>query len=410
MEPTNASEIEVIIGCMFTMCYNRVPSLKDYWSAHKSLGNHAVKNAITRDRFLMITSKMYFSAPEKPSNCPKTYYVNDLVECLKKTFQTSRQDSVYQSIDESMTKFKGRSTPKQYMPLKPVKRGIKMWLRCDASTGYTYDFNIYSGKGLEQLEGTLGERVVNKLASTIIEPDVNLCFDRFFTSVKLLDSITYPAVGTIMSNRKNVPKFGNKLQRGEAEFKGTSFVLLCVKWQDTKEVLVMSNCHNNEMEVVTKTLKTEQKIQVPCPKMIKFYREIMGGVDLADQMNGFYEYDRKSDKWWKKTFYRLIMMAAVNAWVIHSEMNRQKMPFKIFLVNLSESLIDQGLENTAVRRSNHRGRQSNSGLVVKHLPIEGTSRRRCVSCSRAKKQTRTKTLCKECELPLCKNCCAPYHS
>lgn len=28
------------------------------------------------------------------------------------------------------------------------------------------------------------------------------------------------------------------------------------------------------------------------PSQIKFYREIMGGVDLAAQMSGPYEYDR----------------------------------------------------------------------------------------------------------------------
>ena len=169
----------------------------------KSLGNRS----ISRDRFGFITSKMYFATPEKPSNSSLTYYLDDLVRCLKANFQKCRQDSSYQSIGESMTNFKGRSTLKQYMPFKLVKRGIKIWLRCNASTGYTYDFNIYSGKEMELSVGTLGERVVNKLASSIIEPDVTLCFDRFFTSVHLVETISFSAVGTVMSNRKNLPVF-----------------------------------------------------------------------------------------------------------------------------------------------------------------------------------------------------------
>ena len=36
------------------------------------------------------------------------------------------------SIDEAMIKFKGRSSLKQYVSLKPIKRGIKAWVRADA--------------------------------------------------------------------------------------------------------------------------------------------------------------------------------------------------------------------------------------------------------------------------------------
>lgn len=143
LKETDKGEVQAVIGCMFIMSYNRLPSVSHYWSTHNSLGNEAIKSAISRDRYKLISSKMYFASPEKPENCSKTYYIDDLVNCLKKTFMRCRQDSSHQSIDESMTKFKGRSSMKQYMPLKPTKRGIKMWLRCDANTGYTYDFNIY---------------------------------------------------------------------------------------------------------------------------------------------------------------------------------------------------------------------------------------------------------------------------
>ena len=40
------------------------------------------------------------------------------------------------AVDEAMIKFTGRSTLKQYMPLKPVKRGIKVWALADSHNGY----------------------------------------------------------------------------------------------------------------------------------------------------------------------------------------------------------------------------------------------------------------------------------
>ena len=51
-----------------------------------------------------------------------------------------------QSIDEAMVKFKGRLKFLQYMPLKPVKRGIKIWCRCDSSNGYLCQIDVYVGK------------------------------------------------------------------------------------------------------------------------------------------------------------------------------------------------------------------------------------------------------------------------
>ncbi|KAJ8949398.1 hypothetical protein NQ318_007496 [Aromia moschata] len=103
-----------------------------------------------------------------------------------------------------MTKFKGRSSLKQYLPLKLIKRGIKVWERCDSLTRYAYDFDIFSGKDstpVYPIDSALGERVVLKLASSIRTPDVTLVFDRFFKSVRLKNTSTFPIVETSVSNR-----------------------------------------------------------------------------------------------------------------------------------------------------------------------------------------------------------------
>jgi hypothetical protein len=39
------------------------------------------------------------------------------------------------SIDEAMIGFSGRLGFKQYVPLKPTKRGIKVWVRADPHNG-----------------------------------------------------------------------------------------------------------------------------------------------------------------------------------------------------------------------------------------------------------------------------------
>ncbi|XP_055376720.1 piggyBac transposable element-derived protein 4-like [Condylostylus longicornis] len=414
VKDTDYGEIMIVLGCTFIMCYNRVPAISDYWSKKKSLQNLAIKEAISRDRFQILMAKMYFAPVEQPSNAPKTYYMDDIVNCCKKTFREMRQDSPFQSIDESMTKFLGRSSMKQYMPLKPIKRGIKIWMRCDSLTGYTYDFNIYSGKETGSLHGTLGERVVNKLMETVTETDVTLCFDRFFTSVHLVNTLPYPALGTCIANRKDLPKITAKLERGEYIFKSNQHGTMAVKWQDTKEVLVLSNCHTNTVGTVKRKMKDGQKLDVPCPDIIKCYRYVMGGVDLADKMVGVYDLDRKSTKWWKKVFFRLIMTCAVNAWIVYSEIHREKKPFKDFLVDLSEQLIANGRKSAAIKRTRKDGRNSKRARLFNnigdHLPILGTMRRRCEGCKRKGKESRTRQMCKACDLAFCKNCFTPCHS
>ena len=48
---TDEGEVMILLGVMFVMCYNRVPNLSDYWSNSSLLGNHFIKNAISRNRF-----------------------------------------------------------------------------------------------------------------------------------------------------------------------------------------------------------------------------------------------------------------------------------------------------------------------------------------------------------------------
>ena len=87
------------------------------------------------------------------------------------------------SIDEAMILFKGRSSLKQYMPLKPVRRGIKVWARAEASSGYVSAFQVYTGKQGDTTETGLGAKVVKSLMKGSHR---HIFFDNYFSSVDLL--------------------------------------------------------------------------------------------------------------------------------------------------------------------------------------------------------------------------------
>jgi hypothetical protein len=92
-----------------------------------------------------------------------------------------------------------------------------------------------------------------------------------------------------------------------------------MKWQDTKEVTVHSNCHTNDVGIANHKLRDGSKVQIPCPEAILFYNEYMGGVDPADYVATFYDHDTKSAKWWKKLFYILLMTSVVIAWILSKD-------------------------------------------------------------------------------------------
>ncbi len=87
-----------------------------------------------------------------------------------------------------MIKFKGRTSLKQYMPKKPIKRGIKAWVRADGYNGYICDFSIYCGKAGD-LGLNLGTRVVTALSESIQHKYYHLYFDTFFTSIRLMETL-----------------------------------------------------------------------------------------------------------------------------------------------------------------------------------------------------------------------------
>lgn len=370
-------------------------------------------------------SKLYFKDPRKPEDASKTYYIDDVIECLKTRFLNAREDSLWQSIGESMAKFKGRSTLKQFQPLKRIKRGIKLWERCDSCTGYVYDMNVYSGaekrpnsggnRGKRKYIPLLGEQVVEKLITTIRNPNVVVAFDRFFTSVNLMNSINYAAVGTCMLNRKNMPRFSKRLKKHEFEFQVNRNGIIAARWYDCKEVIVMSNCHYGRVTTIKRTQKDGKKIDVPCPEMISLYNKVMGGVDLSDQKISLYNFNRKSGRLWKKLFFKLLMAAVVNSWIIYQEHTKKVMPLLNFIVPLAGQLVKDGKAGCLVCRKRTPGRYSKKRKLMKnigdHLPIQCNTRRRCARCSAVyKKEKRTNTICCFCKIALCKDCFAPYHS
>ena len=77
-----------------------------------------------------------------------------------------------------MVLYKGRSTLKQYMPKKPVRQGLKVWMRADSASSYVSQFQVYVAKETSTEKG-LGARVVKDLTKDLVNKHHDIFCDNF---------------------------------------------------------------------------------------------------------------------------------------------------------------------------------------------------------------------------------------
>lgn len=151
------------------------------------------------------------------------------------------------AVDEAVILFKGRSALKQYMPLKPVKRGYKVWCACDFTNGMVYNIDMYTGAvaGRVAEDDGLGSYVVHKLMEPLFGNNYHVYMDNFFSSVSLADKLREKdtfMIGTIRVNRKqwptslrNMKGLSKVLTRGQSKTQDVDGIE-CLVWKDNKAV------------------------------------------------------------------------------------------------------------------------------------------------------------------------------
>ncbi|CAL9702718.1 unnamed protein product [Knipowitschia caucasica] len=175
-------------------------------------------------------------------------------------YLTSRFQTLYEvngtvSVDESMIKFRGRLSFSQYLPMKPTKWGIMVWVMAESSTGYVTNVQVYCGREGKYKKG-LAHRVVMDLARPYYGSYLSIYIDNFYTGVELLE---------------DMKSHGN--------------LTFCI-WQVTKTVMVLSNHYDpTETGTVNRRREGAGQSQVTVPSCLANYQKYMKGVNLLDQMD-----------------------------------------------------------------------------------------------------------------------------
>ena len=186
---TSADEIRAFVGVNIFFGIKHLPETRLYWSKNPVLAVPSVQKIFPRNRFEKI--RQYLHLNNRENNVPrddprhdKLFKVRLLSDSISRSFRDKYLPSKFVSIDEAMVKYKERLGFKQYLPLKPVKRGIKVWVRADATNGFVCELQVYTGKQNNQVEQGLGYRVVSDLVRSLHGKKYHIFCDNFFITTQ----------------------------------------------------------------------------------------------------------------------------------------------------------------------------------------------------------------------------------
>ena len=354
--PTNRPEMTTLLGVLLLMRVVHKPRMTMYWSADNLLATPIFNQVMRRDRFLLLIKLLHFADnrnynPDDPG-CDKLYKVREIINMIRNTCSEVYSPGKYLSMDESLVLFKGRLSFKQYISSKRSRFGIKLYQLCTAN-GILLDFLVYHGNMSTELNemgqhSLLTERIPTILMQKYLNKGHHLFVDNYYTSLglanHLLENGTH-ITGTIRDNRKHFPNELKAVQlgKGEAAYYQSDGIVIA-KFRAHKDkavgkpktVHILSTAHGAEMGNTSKRDRDGNIIQKP--RSIISYNHNMGGIDLMDQQLEGLDVLRKSYKWYKKLFLRLVLQCALSSHKLY-RLQGGKSVFLHFLLKIITQLL-----------------------------------------------------------------------
>ena len=153
-------------------------------------------------------------------------------------------------IDESLMLWKGRLAFKQYIPSKRHRFGIKSFELVDCENQICPRLHRLHRLKIQSVKLHLNLDWVDQLywkwcgliwiKVTIYTSTIGIQVQHFSSSYI---EIRLVHVVTVRKNRKGLPPLTIKLKRGESQYSHTN-ILLALKWQDKREVHMLSTIHS----------------------------------------------------------------------------------------------------------------------------------------------------------------------
>ena len=416
-------ELKTWLGLMITMgVVQKKGRIGEYWSTHWLTQTPAFCETMPKTRFLQILRFIHFVDNQDTSidKTNKMWKIQPVIDYLNKRFRSMYHPRRELSIDETMIKFKGRLSIKQYIKIKPVKWGIKIFTLAEAKTGYVLNLLPYVGKRVDTDVGKTTQTVLD-VGKHHLGKGHWFFTDNYYTSVELMTKLEQQktlSCGTVNSNRVGLPhdmKKTNavvkKLKRGES-LKRMKGRMLAVTWKDTRVVNLLCNIPGCLGDAdVRRRDKNNGGVEVTVsrPRAIEMYNEFMGGVDLSDQRVSTYRRHVKSLTWYLQVFFHLMHLSSVQAYLLHRELHPESKKSQLnILLELTDGLIaGRRFVQKAGRSSAPPPTDVRFNRNLEHAPYKHDTQSKCVVHTR---RVDTVYGCNVCKVRMCPYpCFHRYH-
>ena len=398
---------------------------------------------MTVNRYCFLHSNIRFddanTRQERISNDKFTAF-RDIYECFNAKCSSALQPDEFIALDETLYACRNRMSFKQYNPKKTRKIWYPLQIIEWSKLPIYFLSVVYEGKPENEGEfyhpGIIP--VVKHMVSSLMRSaDLrgrNITMDRLYTSLELSEWLLekkITTVGTIMSNKKGIPK---EIKTTENREKNSyevywlknnpkislhSYVIES-KSRGKTNVLVLSS-----MPAILGTTRDDGKNK---PAIIKFYDFSKGGTDIVDQRISSSSVSTTSRRWTMSAFSYVLDTARINAQTIFSlnnDINPRKSNSLEFGWQLAMSLVKphimrrkkETLSKLTINKINCILLKEEEDIEDQNEPAEENTieikANFCKECLqncygpnyRIKKKSiyRIKTICTHCKSHICKN-------
>ncbi|XP_023239706.1 uncharacterized protein LOC111638264 [Centruroides sculpturatus] len=415
---TDLIEIKALVGIMYLTGCKRLNrcNAAEIWTSDGT-GLEVVRTVMSAKRFMFLLGCLRFDNKKTRNKRLQTdnlAAVRDIIDPFVESCRKNYCISEFCTIDEKLEGFRGRCRFLRYMPRKPNKYGIEIFMLVDSRMYYTHNLEIYCGK---QPEGPYSvsnspEEVVKRLTKYIAGSGRNITMDNRFVSFKLAMDLLkekLTIVGTIRKHHRVIPKIfldltGRKISSSMFGFREDSTLVSYVPKKNKNVLLLSSMHHSGSIDQKSGSLQK--------PEIITFYNITKGGVDTVDQMTGTYNCARTTRRWPMIIFYCMLNIAGINSQIIHqsngncSKVSSRREYLKRLGLELMYEQIDRRKSMlslpTSIRIAAEKIRPSKPEDPPKTSTENPTPRKkkRCKECGR-KKNRYTSKRCLKCETFLC---------
>ena len=403
-EDVTTDQMKSFCGILFLMGINRRTNIKDHWSKDKNLVS-PVADIIPQNKFDLIYRFIHLNnietSPRKKDKI--SIFLNKLVEIWNKFYIPSSK----LALDETTVGYKGRTEYLQYNKNKPDKLGLKFFSLADSANHYMLNMKLYEGRKHPLLKGlNLSETATFQMLSPYKGKKYCIYMDSYFSSPTLFKTLSkngFDCIGTVRRSRKGFSKEIQYKQTTQGDIVVyTNNDMQFMIWDDKNIINVMSTIQNTEtVQKERRNRRSHGVSKITKPKIICDYIKHMRGVDLSDQMSGYYTMDTKHLKWWRACFLRLLNINMTNCYIFYITFIDKTMTHKKFVTLVVEDMINSycwierpalTIDATKFFLKNHQNRA-----------------RLCKQCQKSSGKRRTSLfLCRLCGKPVCAFCYVPH--